>query len=599
MPVEAPTARRQASLQSVEIMVGLWCDQTDPARQTGADAVMAVERLAKVIKQLTAKQAAFAERVDACRAHPKQAGSPEDWLARQNGTSRGDAKKAIDTARRLKGCPATADAFSNGDLSLGEADLISGAASVDPAAEAELVAKAKKSHDLADTKERAAKVRAAARHGEDPEARRRRLRARRRWSEFDDDEMRAVAARFLPEEWARVAPVVDAFADAIFERARKAGITDPADAYRADAVLAALAAAGELFGIDLGPNSKRPATIAAGPAGDAAPTTEATAAAGPTAAAEPATPTTESTRSAGPSAATEPAPPTDDFADATGTEATGSAPTDLGSTAVTTTAAGPAESTGTAAPAGESSDTTESTATAAFDAESRDTTDQPESELDALLKVRPGRVRWNVSVLIDGIALKRGYATASETCEIVGVGPVDVAWVSRILPESIVDVLVHDLVDIRAHATMTRHRKKAVDKALRARDRRCVVPGCRRKGRLQADHRHDFAKGGPTSGANLELLCEVHHYEKTHCNARIERTDTEWHWYPPPPKPGEPEPPPGSIPWRAPIGEHLTAFDLDDLPDPPDDDPGDPTDRTDDRPDPTSGPGPDDTLPFG
>jgi hypothetical protein len=162
--------------------------------------------------------------------------------------------------------------------------------------------------------------------------------------------------------------------------------------------------------------------------------------------------------------------------------------------------------------------------------------------------------------------LKRGYATAKETCEIVGVGPVDVDWVSRILPEALVDVLVHDLVDIKAHATMTRHRKRAVDKAIRARDRRCVVPGCRRKRRLQADHRHEFGKLGPTSNANLEMLCEKHHAEKTHRGARIERTDTEWLWYPPPPAPGEPEPPPGSIPWRAPIGEHLTAFDLDDLP---------------------------------
>ena len=169
---------------------------------TGADAVVAVERLARVIRRLTAKQAGFAERVDACRAQPRQAGSPDDWLARQNGTSVGDARRAIDTARRLKSsCPATADAFANGELSLGEADAISGAAAVDPAAEAELVAKAKRSHDLADTRERAAKVKAAARN-ESPAARKRRLRAKRRWSEFSDDEMKAVAARWLPEEFA-------------------------------------------------------------------------------------------------------------------------------------------------------------------------------------------------------------------------------------------------------------------------------------------------------------------------------------------------------------------------------------------------------------
>jgi len=573
----APTTAVVASLADIERAVGSWCEATDPATHTGADAVAAVERLSTVIRRLTAKQAGFAERVDACRAHPRQAGSPEEWLAHQNGTSRGDAKKAIDTARRLKGCPATADAFAKGELSLGEADVISGAAAVDPAAEAELVAKATRSHDLADTKERAAKVKAAARKGEDLEARRRRLRARRRWSEFTEDEMAPVAARFLPEEFAVVSPVIDAYADAIFERARKAGITDPADAYRADAVLAALAAAGELLGLDHGPNPTRAdtATVASGTP----------------------TPTAESSGTAATDAeSTETA--------ATDVESSGTAATDAESTETAATdaessgtAATDAESSGTAAIDAESVDTTgpETAASAAESSatgpESSATTDQPESEseseseLEALLKVRPGRVRLNVSVLVDGIALKRGYATANETCEIVGVGPVDVAWVSRILPESIVDVLVHDLVDIRAHATMTRHRKKAVDKALRARDRRCVVPGCRRKGRLQADHRHDFAKGGPTSGENLELLCEVHHYEKTHCNARIERTDTEWLWYPPPPKPGEPEPPPGSIPWRAPIGEHLTAFDLTDLPD--------------DLPAPgPPEPEPDDTLPF-
>ena len=258
VPVEAPTTRRKATLGHVETMTRVWCDQTDPAQHSGADAVMAVERLAKVIRRLTAKQAAFAERVDACHAYPKQSGSADDFLARANGTSRGDAKKAIDTARRAKGLPATSDAFANGDLSLDEADEISRAAAVDPTAEQELVDNAKKTHDLADTRARAAKAKAGARAGEDPAERKRRLRAKRRWNEFDEDEMQAIAARFLPEEWARVAPVVDAFANAMFERARKAGITEPSESYRADAVLAALAAAGEYLGIDLGPTPRPP-----------------------------------------------------------------------------------------------------------------------------------------------------------------------------------------------------------------------------------------------------------------------------------------------------------------------------------------------------
>jgi hypothetical protein len=173
--------------------------------------------------------------------------------------------------------------------------------------------------------------------------------------------------------------------------------------------------------------------------------------------------------------------------------------------------------------------------------------------------------------MVDAIALQRGNPTAQVTCEIVGFGPGSVDLALQILPDALVDVLVHDLVDIQAHATMTRHQKRALKAALQIRDRRCVVPGCQRRRRLEADHRHDYAKGGPTSAANLELLCDIHHDQKTHRGARIDRTTTHWLWYPPPPAPGEPEPPPGSIPWRAPIGEHLTAFDLTDLP-PPDPD---------------------------
>ena len=280
--------------------------------------------------------------------------------------------------------------------------------------------------------------------------------------------MRAVAARFVPEDWALVVPVIDAYAAAQFEQARRDGRREPADAYRADAVLAALAAAGEAVGLTR-PESKK----------------------------------------------------ADDAADPAGSPAI------------------------------------EGDGTRGF---------------ERWFEARPRKVKWNVSILVDAIALRRGHATAQETCEIVGIGPVDVDWVSRILPDALVDVLVHDLVDIRAHATVTRHRRKAIDNALQARDRRCVVPACTRRRRHQADHRHDFAKGGETSAANIELLCEVHHAEKTHRGARLERTATHWRWYPPGPQPGGADPPPGSIPWQAPVGEHLTAFDLTDLPPPLDND---------------------------
>src|SRR6476661_1311517 len=232
------------------MIVGSFCAQTDPALFSGADAAVAVEELATSIRQLTAKQAQFAARVDECHSHSRRFASSDDFLARVNGSSRGDAKRAIDTARRLRLAPgAASDAFDQGRLSVGEADAISAAAALDPSAEGRLVERATTSHDLADVRERADKVKAAARKGEDPAVRRARLRALRRWREFDRDGMREVMGRFVREDWARVAPVIDAYLEAQFQQARREGRREPIEAYRADAVLAALAAAGEAVGL--------------------------------------------------------------------------------------------------------------------------------------------------------------------------------------------------------------------------------------------------------------------------------------------------------------------------------------------------------------
>jgi hypothetical protein len=47
---------------------------------------------------------------------------------------------------------------------------------------------------------------------------------------------------------------------------------------------------------------------------------------------------------------------------------------------------------------------------------------------------------------------------------------------------------------------------------VRARDRTCVAPGCRRPGTgCDIDHTIDWARGGPTDPANLGLLCRRHH----------------------------------------------------------------------------------------
>jgi 5-methylcytosine-specific restriction endonuclease McrA len=45
--------------------------------------------------------------------------------------------------------------------------------------------------------------------------------------------------------------------------------------------------------------------------------------------------------------------------------------------------------------------------------------------------------------------------------------------------------------------------------------RECCVEGCYNRGYLERDHRHDYAKGGPTSYENLDWYCARDHDKKT------------------------------------------------------------------------------------
>ena len=179
-------------------------------------------------------------------------------------------------------------------------------------------------------------------------------------------------------------------------------------------------------------------------------------------------------------------------------------------------------------------------------------------------------VNWNAIILIDGIALARDYAAPGETCRIPGLGDVSVDWVRSILPDALVDVVVHNGVDITTYASATRYTPRAIKVAVNVRDGfSCVVRGCHRNRRVERDHRDEFAATHDTSYANLGLLCDRHHDEKTHRGARLERHRNEWWWYPPPTpaSTNAPHDPTAPIePWRSPVGETLTRWNLDQRP---------------------------------
>ena len=65
----------------------------------------------------------------------------------------------------------------------------------------------------------------------------------------------------------------------------------------------------------------------------------------------------------------------------------------------------------------------------------------------------------------------------------------------------------------------------AMRRHLRARDRTCRFPGCRRPARrCEIDHTYDHARGGPTAITNLACLCATHHALK-HPDV-----DARWRW---------------------------------------------------------------------
>ncbi len=138
-------------------------------------------------------------------------------------------------------------------------------------------------------------------------------------------------------------------------------------------------------------------------------------------------------------------------------------------------------------------------------------------------------VNWNAIILIDGIALARGYAAPGETCRIPKLGDVSVDWVRSILSDALVDVLVHNGVDITTYASATRYTPRPINVAVKVRDGfSCVVRDCHRNRRVERDHRDEYAATHDTSYANLWRICPEDHDAKTHHGDRLERHDHDW-----------------------------------------------------------------------
>ncbi|MHB8439807.1 MAG: HNH endonuclease signature motif containing protein [Acidimicrobiales bacterium] len=162
--------------------------------------------------------------------------SAASWIAAINQCGFGRANEAIDTAQRLQHLPATSEALRRGQLSEAQASAIASAACVNPTAEAHLL-EAASQDSFKDLKERCRNVKLQSRPEQCQRDRAQRIhngRYARVWS----DEHGAVRldARLTPEVGAQVIASLEACTTQQFEEASAAGVSEPNQAYRADAL---------------------------------------------------------------------------------------------------------------------------------------------------------------------------------------------------------------------------------------------------------------------------------------------------------------------------------------------------------------------------
>ncbi len=180
------------------------------------------------------------------------AASAADLVARTAGVGNVEARRLLETSERLARQPEVAEAVRAGRLSPAQAHLVTDAVQSDPAAAPGLL-EAAGSHALSRLREACneAKFRA----DPDPDARHRRIHARRHCRTFTDtDGSWRLEARGTPEAGARLMVELERLTDLHFVAARDQGRREHLEAYRFDAL------------IDLA----RRSAVAGGPAGRAA-----------------------------------------------------------------------------------------------------------------------------------------------------------------------------------------------------------------------------------------------------------------------------------------------------------------------------------------
>ncbi len=155
-----------------------------------------------------------------------------ELVARTLGVGNGEARAAIETARRLELLPKTDAAVQRGELSAKQAQMIAEAASHNPAAEASLLEAARQG--LVPLKDACIAARAAVEDPAERSERQHKSRFLRTWT--DADGMFAGRFRLTPEVGGQLKEKLDAEVQRMFRERRAGTDHEPHEAYAADAL---------------------------------------------------------------------------------------------------------------------------------------------------------------------------------------------------------------------------------------------------------------------------------------------------------------------------------------------------------------------------
>ncbi|MEP6625019.1 MAG: DUF222 domain-containing protein, partial [Acidimicrobiia bacterium] len=152
----------------------------------------------------------------------------------------------------------------------------------------------------------------------------------------------------------------------------------------------------------------------------------------------------------------------------------------------------------------------------------------------------------HIDVVIDEHTLTGGWPDdlRDARSHVEGYGPVPCSLIREWLTTAVLRRIVKTGSEILDVGRATRLATPAQQRALRHRDRGCVVPGCARPSRwTDAHHVIAYLHGGATDLDNLALVCRRHHHTLDHGWTLTRNPNHTW-TYTPPTQPGDTRGPP-------------------------------------------------------